>query len=164
MEEEGLQVRRAPRRNRTSLASVPIVDADAPNIRGTPGASENDLSLVMRAETPVGRILLTGDAETVTLDRLVRDGVDVRADVLKVPHHGSRTTPGAFLDAVRPRVAVIGVGGDNTFGHPHPEVVETLTGNGARVFRTDEHGDIAVVRTGAGALAVVSDSRGTIDP
>ncbi len=128
------------------------------------GDSENDLSLVMVAETTVGRILLPGDAEAPALDSLMRSGVDVRADVLKVPHHGSRTTSEAFLAAVRPRVAVISAGRDNMFGHPHPEIVEVLNDVGSRILRTDLHGDVAVVRAGSGALAVVSGSRGTIGP
>ncbi|KSZ59489.1 competence protein ComEC [Rhodococcus pyridinivorans KG-16] len=131
--------------------------------RGT-GGSENDESLVLAVDTVVGRVLLPGDAEEAALDALVRSGTDVRADVLKVPHHGSRTTPARFLTAVRPSVALVSAGRDNLFGHPHPEIVSTLTGIGARVLRTDLHGDVAVVRAGSGALAVVSDVRGTIEP
>ncbi|NMD95057.1 MBL fold metallo-hydrolase [Rhodococcus sp. BL-253-APC-6A1W] len=127
-------------------------------------ASENDLSLVLVADTPVGRILLPGDAEEAALDALVRAGVDVRADVLKVPHHGSRTTPARFFTAVRPRVAVISAGRDNTFGHPHPQTADVLRRLGTRVLSTDRHGDVAVVRAGSGALAVVSDRRDTIEP
>lgn len=127
-------------------------------------AEENDLSLVLVADTPIGRILLPGDAEEAALDALVRSGVDVRADVLKVPHHGSRTTPTRFFEAVRPRVAVISAGRDNTFGHPHPQTVAALRAMGTRVLSTDRHGDVAVVRAGSGALAVVSDHRDTIEP
>ncbi len=127
-------------------------------------AEENDLSLVLVADTPIGRILLPGDAEEAALDALVRSGTDVRADVLKVPHHGSRTTPTRFFDVVRPRVAVISAGRDNTFGHPHPQTVAALRALGTRVLSTDRHGDVAVVRAGSGALAVVSDRRDTIEP
>ncbi len=134
-----------------------------PGGRGT-GGSENDDSLVLAVDTVVGRVLLPGDAEEAALDALVRSGTDVRADVLKVPHHGSRTTPARFLTAVRPSVALVSAGRDNLFGHPHPEIVSTLSGMGARVLRTDLHGDVAVVRAGSGALAVVSDVRGTIEP
>ncbi|UTM35746.1 DNA internalization-related competence protein ComEC/Rec2 [Rhodococcus pyridinivorans] len=128
------------------------------------GGSENDNSLVLAVDTVVGRVLLPGDAEEAALDALVRSGTDVRADVLKVPHHGSRTTPARFLTAVRPSVALVSAGRDNLFGHPHPEIVSTLTGIGARVLRTDLHGDVAVLRAASGALAVVSDVRGTIEP
>ncbi|WP_068159649.1 ComEC/Rec2 family competence protein [Rhodococcus phenolicus] len=131
---------------------------------GPGGGEENDRSLVARAETPIGSVLLTGDAEAESQEALLRSGVDVRADVLKVPHHGSRTSSSRFLTAVRPRVALIGVGRDNPFGHPHAEILATLQNLGARVLGTDELGDIAVVRAGSGALAVVSDHRGTIGP
>ncbi len=134
-----------------------------PDTPGT-GRSENDDSLVLAVETVVGRILLPGDAEESALDALVRSGIDVRAEVLKVPHHGSRTTPERFLTAVRPSVAVVSAGRDNLFGHPHPEIVATLAAVGTRVLRTDLHGDVAVVRAASGALAVVSDVRGTIEP
>lgn len=129
-----------------------------------PAADENDRSLVLFAATAAGTVLLPGDAEAPALERLLRDEVEVRADVLKVPHHGSRTTPAGFLAAVRPRLAVISVGAANPYGHPHPDVLARLEDAGARVLRTDLHGDIAVVRAGSGALAVVSDRRGTIDP
>lgn len=118
---------------------------------------ENDGSLIVLAQTVVGTVLAAGDAEAPALDGLLRGGADVRADVLVVPHHGSRTTPARFVTAVRPRVAVISVGGDNPYGHPHPDVVAVLESSGARVLRTDVDGDIAVVRSGAGALAVVAD-------
>src|SRR5690606_33274121 len=113
-------------------------------------------------ETRAGSVLLTGDAEEAALTELTRTGIDVRADVLKVPHHGSRTTPDSFLTAVRPRLAVVSAGSGNLFGHPHPDVVATLRQLGTRVLSTHLHGDIAVVRAGSGALAVVSDARGTI--
>ena len=160
--EFGVRIREAAAGEVLRVGSVTIRILGPPAERS--GDSENDLSLVMVAETAVGRILLPGDAEAPALDALMRSGVDVRADVLKVPHHGSRTTSEAFLAAVRPRVAVISAGRDNTFGHPHPEIVEALHEVGSRILRTDLHGDIAVVRAGSGALAVVSDSRGTIGP
>jgi competence protein ComEC len=137
----------------------------APSDENTHGAMpENDLSLVVMAETVVGSILLTGDVEADAQDRLIRGDADLRADVLKVPHHGSRTSSPRFLAAVRPRVAVVSAGRGNLFGHPHPEVVGVLAELGSRILRTDVHSDIAVVRAGSGALAVVSDTRGTIDP
>lgn len=144
---------------RVGTATVRVLGPAGPG-----SAAENDRSLVLVADTPVGRILLPGDAEEAALDALVRSGTDVRADVLKVPHHGSRTTPERFLAAVRPRVAVVSAGRDNTFGHPHPEIVAALHGLGSRVLSTARHGDIAVVRAGSGALAVVSDERDTIEP
>lgn len=141
-----------------------LAPAADPAARPVSGSPENDASLILAVDTVVGRILLPGDAEAAALDALVRSGADVRADVLKLPHHGSRTTPAGFLTAVRPRVAVVSAGADNLFGHPHPEIVTALRESGARVWRTDLHGDVAVIRAGSGALAVVSAARGTIEP
>lgn len=131
----------------------------------TPEAAEdaaNDGSLVLMAHTAAGSILLTGDVEEAGQRALLRSGVALRADVLKVPHHGSRTTSSDFLAAVRPRVAVVSAGADNTFGHPNPGILGQLDALGAVTVRTDRIGDVAVVRSGSGALAVAGHSRGNI--
>jgi competence protein ComEC len=85
---------------------------------------------------------------------LERYGVDLRADVLKVAHHGSATssTPD-FLDAVRPRVALVSVGAANSYGHPSAEVIRSLLERGAQVLRTDQLGTV-VVRTNGRSLTV----------
>jgi len=70
--------------------------------------------------------------------------VDLAADVLKVPHHGSRYSSPRFLAAVRPRVAVVCVGAGNRYGHPSGDIMRTLTAAGTRVLRTDQHGDVAI--------------------
>ncbi|MER6595286.1 competence protein ComEC, partial [Micromonospora purpureochromogenes] len=117
----------------------------------------NNNSLVLRATVAGVRILLAGDAETeeqrALLDRVPPDGL--RAEVLKVAHHGSAYQDPAFLDAVRPAVAVVEVGVDNDYGHPSPTILARLTRGGVRVLRTDTDGDVAVV-TGRQGLAVVT--------
>ncbi len=105
----------------------------------------NDASIVLLATTPAGRVLLTGDVELPGQGRLMSSGADLRADVLKVPHHGSRYTTPRFLQAVRPRLAVISVGAGNSYGHPSPLVVDHLTRAGTKVLRTDREGDIAIL-------------------
>ena len=105
----------------------------------------NDASIVLLATTPAGRILLTGDIELAGQAQLLSSGADLRADVLKIPHHGSRYTTPRFLMAVRPRVALISVGAGNTYGHPSPLILGALAQVGAAVARTDEKGDIAVL-------------------
>jgi competence protein ComEC len=70
--------------------------------------------------------------------------VDLRADVLKVPHHGSADADEAFLSATGARVALISVGADNTYGHPAPRLMGMLARAGMRVHRTDRQGDLAV--------------------
>ncbi|MGH3926153.1 MAG: ComEC/Rec2 family competence protein, partial [Pseudonocardiaceae bacterium] len=75
------------------------------------------------------------------------------AVVLKVAHHGSRYTAEAFLSSVRPRVAMISVGAQNSYGHPSPQVLDALATTGCQVLRTDLHGDVAVA-TGDSGLEV----------
>ncbi|WP_342669627.1 ComEC/Rec2 family competence protein [Aldersonia kunmingensis] len=127
----------------------------APTDPGEGDDAANDQSLVLSVDGPAGRILLPGDAETPALGALMRSGTNLRADVLKVPHHGSRTTPRAFLDAVRPRVALVSVGADNTFGHPAPSIIDRLRAHGTVIARTDRNGDVAVVAREQG-LSVVA--------
>ena len=109
------------------------------------GTAVNDSSLVLRATTPAGTVLLTGDVELLGQSDLLTGSADLRADVLKVPHHGSRYSLPEFLAAVRPRVALVSVGAGNSYGHPSPSVLAALTAGGALVRRTDEAGDVAVV-------------------
>jgi beta-lactamase superfamily II metal-dependent hydrolase len=75
----------------------------------------------------------------------------LRADVLKVGHHGSRTsTISPFLDAVAPSVAVISAGYENSFGHPHPDVVKRLAARHTTILRTDQDGLVTVYTDGRG--------------
>jgi competence protein ComEC len=94
------------------------------------------------------RFLLVGDAERGEEAWLLQHAdAGLRADVLKVGHHGSRTSStGPFLAAVRPRVALVSVGLGNSYGHPDAEVLGALAAAGAEVVRTDLVGS-AVVRT-----------------
>ncbi|MDX3663019.1 DNA internalization-related competence protein ComEC/Rec2 [Streptomyces sp. ID05-26A] len=104
----------------------------------------NDYSLVLRAHTRAGRVLLTGDVELAGQAALLGER-DLNAEVLKVPHHGSRYSLPAFLKAVRPRVALVSVGAGNRYGHPSPHVIDLLRTGGALVLRTDKDGDLAVL-------------------
>jgi competence protein ComEC len=94
------------------------------------------------------RFLLVGDAERAEEDWLLKNDHDgLRAQVLKVGHHGSSTSSSdAFLDAVHPAVAVISVGAANKYGHPSTDVLHALSRVGAEVLRTDEAGTV-IVRT-----------------
>lgn len=125
-------------------------------LRGT-RSDPNNNSLVLRATVRGVRLLLPGDAETeeqrALLDRVPHDVL--RADVLKVAHHGSAYQDPEFLDAVRPAVALVPVGAGNDYGHPSPGLLARLARNGARVLRTDVDGDVAAVRRDGG-LAVVA--------
>lgn len=109
------------------------------------GTVVNDSSVVLRASTDAGRVLLSGDIELNAQSDLLARDVDLRAEVLKVPHHGSRYTSSEFLTAVRPRVALVSVGADNDYGHPNESVLRALKTSGALIARTDRGGDLAVV-------------------
>ncbi len=113
--------------------------------RGDENTAVNDASVVLRASTAAGRVLLTGDVELAGQGALLGGHVDLRADVLKVPHHGSRYSSPAFLAAVRPKVALVSVGAGNGYGHPSGVLVDALAGQGALVLRTDQDGDTAVL-------------------
>jgi competence protein ComEC len=124
------------------------------------GTAINDASIVLRANTAVGRVLLTGDVELAGQEALLDAGLDLTAEVLKVPHHGSRYSLPQFLAAVRPRIALVSVGAGNRYGHPSPMLLDVLTGQGVLVSRTDRDGDTAVVAARDGpAVARRGDPR-----
>ena len=131
--------------DRRSVGGV-AVEVLAPDpARATASAAPNDLSMVARVTVRGVRILLTGDLGAGAESRLVSSGIDLRADVLKVPHHGSSDADPEFLAASGARVALVSVGADNTYGHPTARTLTWLTGDGMRVHRTDREGDLAVV-------------------
>ena len=114
----------------------------------TPG--ENDHSLVLRLDWRGVSILLTGDLTANGEEMLVNDRAPLAATVLKVAHHGSRTsTTEPFVNASRPLLAVVSVGARNPFRHPVPEVLARLALAGARVYRTDRDGAVIVETDGA---------------
>jgi competence protein ComEC len=128
----------------------------APDSAWAAGLSDANLaSTVMMARVGSIRFLFTGDAEAEEEEWLLeRDSAALAADVLKVGHHGSRTsTTPRFLAAVRPRLALVSVGAHNAYRHPSPEVMQSLHGAGAQVLRTDRAGTI-VVRTDGRHLEV----------
>ncbi|WP_370644526.1 ComEC/Rec2 family competence protein [Actinoplanes sp. L3-i22] len=122
----------------------------------------NNNSLVLRATVAGRTVLLAGDAETEEQNDLVErlGAAALRADVLKVAHHGSALQSPGFLDAVDPAIALVSVGADNDYGHPNASLLARLSRDGARVMRTDVSGDLAVVVSGD-RLAVTS--RGAAD-
>lgn len=121
-----------------------------------PVVTHNDNSLVVRLEAYGRSILFTGDIEREGEELLIaRHGAMLGADVIKVPHHGSRTssTP-ALAAATAPALAVISCGAGNRFGFPAPEVVTRWQAAGARVLRTDVHGTITIDIAPEGTLRI----------
>jgi competence protein ComEC len=117
----------------------------------TPDRGPNDNSLVVRMTYGRRSLLFVGDAEAEEeRDLLALGAARLHADVLKVGHHGSRTSSSAaFIAAVSPRDAVISAGVRNRFGHPHPRTLRTLADAGVHVFRTDQDGEVSVWTDGA---------------
>jgi competence protein ComEC len=114
------------------------------------GLGANNASIVMRLRFGRTTFLLTGDAERPEEDEMLAFGEDVNCDVLKVGHHGSHTsTSPEFLEAARPRIAIISVGKRNLYGHPSQDVIDRLRAGGAKVFRTDQEGAITCRSDGA---------------
>ena len=109
---------------------------------GTEGG-RNDRSVVVRVTEGDRVALLPGDAEHAA-QRWLLDHHDVATGLLMVPHHGAATSEAAFLQATRPRVAIVSVGADNGYGHPRPEVLDLLVGMGTVVHRTDRDGTVTV--------------------
>jgi competence protein ComEC len=113
-------------------------------------ASDNDHSVVIRITFGNRAFLLTGDIESDAERQILTSGGTLRADVVKVPHHGSRTSSTSeFIDATGAEYAVISVGRHSRFGHPHKEVVDRWFASGAKVMTTGERGMISVSTNGS---------------
>ena len=107
----------------------------------------NNTSLVLMVEYGSSSFLFTGDMEVLAENAILDIGADVRADVLKVGHHGSETSSGyRFIYEVMADYCVISVGADNEYGHPHDAPLSRLKDSGAVIFRTDELGTV-IART-----------------
>lgn len=125
----------------------------------------NDASVVLRVVYGEFEALLTGDAPTEVERDLVRlYGRRLEADVLKVGHHGSRTSTGPeLLEATGARLAVISAGRGNRYGHPHRSVLKRLRDSGLAIWRTDLHGSLVIRGTSDGQIEVESE-RGRVRP
>jgi competence protein ComEC len=119
---------------------------------------ENDSSLVVMVTMSGLRILLTGDVEPAGQAAMLARGADLRADVLKIPHHGSGRQEPAFFAATGARLAIASAGRDNDYGHPAPRTMQLARSFGMAVLRTDQQGSAAVTLHD-GQLAAVTSRR-----
>ncbi|HEV7797962.1 MAG TPA: ComEC/Rec2 family competence protein [Pyrinomonadaceae bacterium] len=125
----------------TVLSPLPLANPNAP--------SRNNDSIVLRLQFGRRAMLLTGDIEMSGEERLLRANENLRVDVVKVAHHGSKTSSIApLIAATQPRFAVISVGQTSIFGHPSPDVVERWKIAGAQVLTTGNRGTITVMTDG----------------
>ncbi|HTK37232.1 MAG TPA: ComEC/Rec2 family competence protein, partial [Pyrinomonadaceae bacterium] len=143
----------ASRLSRGDLLNIGGVDVQVlfPENDDSPDAiSDNDHSLVLRLVYGSRAFLLTGDVERKAENQMLSTPEYLTADVVKVPHHGSHTSSTQqFVDAVKPRVAIISVGRRSRFGHPHNDVVERWKNSGAKVITTGENGTISISTNGS---------------
>jgi competence protein ComEC len=111
--------------------------------------SRNNDSIVLRLELGRRSLLMTGDIETAGENAMLQAHANLRADLVKVAHHGSKTSSvPAFIAAAQSRFAVISVGQTSIFGHPNREVVERWKASGAHVLTTGNSGTITVLTDG----------------
>ncbi len=116
---------------------------------GTQPDDQHDATIVIRASYGNKSFLLTGDIDESHEQIMVADNAPLRADVLKVPHHGSKSGLALnFLNLINPQYAVIQSGKDNKFGHPAPSIIDKLESKGIAIFRNDSHGTIRFFTAG----------------
>ncbi len=119
------------------------------DLQGRKIGNTNNTSIVLRLVFDNTSFLFTGDIYKSVENKLIEKGVVLDSDVLKTAHHGSKTSTGEeFLQNVSPQIAVISVGKNNKYDHPHKEVLEILEKYDIKVLRTDIDGDIKIVSDG----------------
>jgi len=123
---------------------------------GSPDIKDNDRSCVLRITSRYGSLMLAGDIErTSELELLNSSPQQLAADVLVVPHHGSKTSSSAeFIAAVHPALAVFTTGYRNRFGHPKKQVVERYQQQGSRIYRSDRDGALLLDFGSTGVISV----------
>lgn len=109
----------------------------------------NNCSIVLRLDFGANSFLFTGDAEEIAEKDMINANLNLKADVLKVGHHGSYTSSSSeFLNKVNPQYAVISVGKDNQYGHPHENILNRYKSLGCKIYRTDLNGTIIITSNG----------------
>jgi len=151
--EEGAEIRIAEAGQRIILqGSDPCIFIDVlhpfENLEGQEFKNSNDTSIVASLVFDGISFLFTGDITKKVEKELVEKNANLESEVLKVCHHGSKTSSSLeFLEVVLPELAVITVG-ENSYGHPHPEVLANLQEFGIQILRADINGDIKIVSDG----------------
>ena len=137
-----------PKIMHTSKTFEDVLDAVANKGLKIKSPSNNN-SIVLKVNAGETAFLFTGDAEETAEKDILQAGYDLQADVLKVGHHGSSTSSSqAFLQAVKPKYAVISVGVGNSYHHPEEEALQRLQSIGAEIYRTDLQGNIVCTTDG----------------
>lgn len=153
IEKEGAEIKIAKAGQRIVLKDLePKIFLDIlypfENLEGQEFENSNDTSIVAKLVFDSDYFLFTGDISKKIEEKLVLQDINLDSDVLKVAHHGSKTSSSLeFLEKVSPEFVVIQVG-ENSYGHPSPEVLANLEQFGIQILRTDINGDIKIVSDG----------------
>ncbi len=109
----------------------------------------NNYSVGIKLTNGKNTFIFTGDAEKYSEKEMLRNGIDLNADVLKLGHHGSSTSNSKdFLDAVSPDIGIVSAGKDNQYGHPHVEILDAMKERNIKLFRTDTQGTVIIESDG----------------
>lgn len=151
LKKKNAQMIAAHRGQRVNLGRAGMIDILAPfeSFEDASPKNVHDAMVVLKFRYGSTMVLLMGDAEEPLEYKLLMSGTDVAADILKVGHHGSKTSTAlAFVRAVAPTAAVVSSGKNNRYGHPHQQTLDTLAKFNIPVFRTDRDGDIEFISDG----------------
>jgi beta-lactamase superfamily II metal-dependent hydrolase len=130
----------------------------------TGGNEANANSIMARLDYGSFSMLLTGDAESQTEHRLLTKELDLRAKVIKIPHHGSKYASSAdFLERVKPEIAIVSCGAWNRYGHPNQAVLDRLRAANVKLYRTDLQGEITLTTRGKDNDVVVKPAKETTE-
>jgi len=153
LKEKNIKVVVAKSGQKVRLSDLAYLDILTPfeNFAGESPKNVHDSIIIAKLVHASTTALFMGDAEKQMEYRLLFSGAEIDADILKVGHHGSKTsTSEELLRAVTPEISVISAGRKNRYGHPHQEVIDRLENSGIKIFRTDIDGDIVFVSNGVG--------------
>lgn len=154
-------------------AGMTILDKDGLKISflapcGSKYEDLNNWSIVTKVQFGNTSFLFEGDAEELSEEQMIKSGANIKADVLKIAHHGSQSSTGvSALKAISPKYAVISVGKGNDYGHPHQVTLDKLAAAGVKVYRTDQNGTIIMTSDGKNITvkaAVKSTSTAAVSP
>jgi len=148
VEKKNINVIEVKRGDRIYFDKYTYIDILWPNEKQIEENILNNNSIVMKLNYGNFKMLFTGDIEAgaeAEIENLYKNTNYLEADVLKVAHHGSKTSSSVnFLELVKPKIALIGCGKDNKYGHPNKSVLNRLEKLKTKIYRTDENGEISL--------------------
>ena len=109
----------------------------------------NETSIVAQLINQKIKILFSGDAQSMAQNSIIAKNYDVASDILKIPHHGSvNGLTAEFFSKIQPKIAIISVGANNRYGHPHQSILDKLKSQAVQIYRTDQNGEIDLTTDG----------------